>query len=168
MSLLEGRIRRVGGLEPEEHFVDAYEAKMTRFFEDGTESDDHPRSRLPLANRRLVAAYTYRQMIFFGNGFARNCPIIAVYRAETTDEGLVIVFSTKPSRTPSLIEMGATGAHPTRFADALVKFRDDAVSQYPEMQTEAMRDHLRNIRGIPLRQILDQVTASPHGDSPDT
>jgi hypothetical protein len=167
--LIERRLRKHGALAADEHVVDVLFGRFLRFFEAGKESTESPRLGLLGGKSQFGAALTPQRLIFIGKGFARACPLVAVYRAELHDEQLTILFSTKPTRLQSMIEM-RQGSGASAFVKALLEARalqaEQLISEHPEDPNLAhLSEFWDRVAAYPRAQILDLVVEPPDSTS---
>jgi hypothetical protein len=144
-------VRKAAGkaLEPDELLLGIEAGNLRRFRDNGVDQPV-PRTKvwaraIPAARAVVGIAYTRRQVLFLGDGFAVNGPIAWVHHAQLVDrDGQAFAFGREKSRL-AILEFGV-GSHRSRQQDFLRGLM-------------SARDEERERFSLPARELLTRIDA---------
>jgi hypothetical protein len=158
--VLERSARTLAGsaLRPDEPLDDIACGNLIRYRENGVDQPViTPKrwARMFSVSRGLtIVTYTRVQLLFLGDGFAVNCPLVSVHRAEIGEAGGVVFAFLRREIPLSLIEL-RIGARSREFADRLLAARDQEREKLPAASRAAFVDADAPVNSATLGQLWE-------------
>lgn len=137
---LHGAARKLAGtaLTPEDVLLDIGVANLQRFRDNGTDKPVVTPKRwaraVPLARGLIIVTYTRLQVLFLGDGFGVNCPLVRMHRAEKLADHHQLFAFGRDGSPLSVLELELVRRRddwPGQFLERLLAVRDEERAKLP-------------------------------------
>ena len=154
--------RKLAGtaLTPDDVLLDIGVGNLRRFRDNGTDNSVVTPKRwaraIPIARGITIVTYTRIQVLFLGDGFGVNCPLVRVHRAEEqAGDRQIFAFGRHDSPLSVLeIELSRTrNDWPSQFLERLLAVRDGERAKLAPDGQEKLRKLDQLIQGLSLEEI---------------
>jgi hypothetical protein len=154
--------RKLAGtsLTPEDALLDIGVGSLRRFRDNGTDKAVGTPKRwaraIPIARGITIVTSTRIQVLFLGDGFGVNCPLVRMHRAEE-QAGHRQIFAFGRSGSPlSVLELELSRHQndwPGQFLERLLAIRDEERAKLPPDDRENLGKLDQMIQGLSLDEI---------------
>ncbi len=157
------RKRAGAALTAEDSLLDIEIGNLKRFHDNGVEKTIVAPKKwaraIPIARGLVIVTYTRVQMLLLADGFAVNCPLVRIHRAETQSGGRqLLVFARRESPLAiAEIETASSGHRSADFVGRMAAIRDQERAGLP---AEA-RAQLERIDVVVHRYSIEELWARP-------